>query len=112
LNENLRELTITLSTINDLIILFRMIPNLEILICTVLQSTLNENIEKISSHEFLTMLTLTIKNQIKFKNLQKILIPHIKLQRLSLNAIICDEVELEKCFFLLRFFFFCFLEFE
>jgi hypothetical protein len=99
LNENLRELTITLSTIIDLIILFRILPHLEILTCTVLDSTCNESIDKIQSLGSLTMLTLIIKKSIVFKNLQKILIPHIKLKRLSLNAILCDEVKFDKYFF-------------
>jgi hypothetical protein len=92
-NEHLRELTLTLSTINDLIILFRNITHLEILICTIIDSTCNDSIEKIQSLEFLTILTLTIKKPIGFKNLQKILIPHIKLKHLSLQAVLYDEVE-------------------
>ncbi|CAF3772165.1 unnamed protein product [Rotaria sordida] len=91
LNENLRELTLTLATINDLIILFRSITHLEILTCTVLDSTYNENTDKIQSLDFLTVLTLTIKKSILFKTLQKILIPHNKLKQLSLQAILHDE---------------------
>ena len=92
-NENLRELTITLATINDLIILFRMVSHLEILTCTIIiDSTCNDSIDKIQSLDFLTILTLTIKKPIGFKNLQKILIPHIKLKRLSLQAILYNEV--------------------
>ncbi len=92
-NEHLRELTLTLSTINDLIILFRILTHLEILICTIIDSRCNDSIEKIQSLEFLTILTLTIKKPIGFKNLQKILIPHIKLKHLSLQAVLYDEVE-------------------
>jgi hypothetical protein len=97
-NKNLRELTLTLSTINDLIILFRHVPNLEILICTILHSTCNESIDKISSLQFLTMLTITIQEQITFKHLQKILVPHTKIKRLALKAILCDEVEFKNIF--------------
>jgi Trp operon repressor len=91
-NENLLELTLTLTTINDLIILFRIVPNLEILTCTVLDSISNESIDKIPILYFLRILTLTIKKPIVFKNLQKLLKPHIQLKQLSLKAIICDEV--------------------
>jgi hypothetical protein len=91
-NEYLRELTITLSTINDLIILFRTAPRLEILTCTIIHSTCSESIDKISSLDYLSTLTLTIDKPIVFKNLQKILIPHVKLKRLTLKAILCDEV--------------------
>jgi len=91
-NENLLELTLTLTTINDLIILFRIVPNLEILTCTILDSISNENIDKIPILYFLRILTLTIKKPIVFKNLQKLLKPHIQLKQLSLKAIICDEV--------------------
>ncbi|CAF4008338.1 unnamed protein product [Rotaria sp. Silwood2] len=91
LNENLRELTLTLATINDLIILFRCVPHLEILTCTVLDSTYNENIDKIQSLDFLTILTLNIKTSILFKTLQKILIPHNNLKQVSLQAILHNE---------------------
>ncbi|CAF0778519.1 unnamed protein product [Rotaria sp. Silwood1] len=91
LNENLRELTLTLATIDDLIILFRSLPHLEILTCTVFDSTYNENLDKIQSLDFLTVLTLNIKKSILFKTLQKILIPHIKLKQLSLQAILHDQ---------------------
>lgn len=106
LNENLRELTLTLATINDLIILFRHAPHLEILICTILHNTCNESIDKILSLQFLTMLTITIQEPITFKNLQKILLPHTKIKQLSLQAILCDEVEFENVFFLQKIFLF------
>ncbi len=107
-NENLRELTLTLATINDLIILFQILPHLEILICTVIESTYNENIDKIQSLDFLTMLTLIIQKPIVLKNLQRILIPHTKLKRLSLKAILCDEVK----YFIKIFFLFIYLLFN
>jgi hypothetical protein len=98
LNINLRELTLTLATITDLIILFRMIPHLEIFTCTIIDSTYNERIDKVSSLDCLTMLVLTIQKPIIFKHLQNILIPHTKLKRLSLKAILCDEVDVRNNF--------------
>ncbi|CAF1495744.1 unnamed protein product [Adineta steineri] len=106
INKNLRELTLTLSTTTDLIILFQILPHLEILTCTIINSTYTENIDQIQSLELLTILTLTINQPIEFKILQNILTPHIKLKRLSLRATLLDKnakqeiggLELEKLF--------------
>jgi hypothetical protein len=93
LNENLRELTITLATLNDLLILFRIIPRIEILTCTVLDSTCaGDTIDKVHALELLTNLTLTIQKPILFKHFQKILMSHSKLKRLSLKVMLRDEV--------------------
>lgn len=92
LNENLRELTLTLATVNDLIPLFRHVPRLEILTCTVKDSNSYENFDKIQSLTYLTTLALDIKKPIMFRDLQKLLLPHNKLQHLSLKAIFRDEV--------------------
>ena len=95
-NKNLRELTLTLSTINDLLILFRVVPQLEILTCTIHDSTYNQSTTNIQSLDSLTILTLTIKKPILFKNLRKILMPHNKLKQISLRIILYDEVKLTK----------------
>lgn len=91
-NENLRELNITLSTMNDFVILAQLFPNLEILICTILQSTFNDNTEKISILIFLTILTITIRESIGIHVLKKVLTPHINIRRLSINATITSVI--------------------
>lgn len=93
-NENLRELKITLSTIGDLIRLFQLMPHLEILTCTITDdsSTDNNNYNKVKSLDYLTILTLTIEKPIRFRHLEEILMPHLKLERLSLKAKIFEEV--------------------
>ncbi|CAF3272731.1 unnamed protein product [Rotaria socialis] len=91
LHGNLRELTITLATINDLMSLFRSATHLEILTCTIMDSTANANIDKIQPLDVLKILTLTIRKSMPFKMLEKLLISHSKLERLSLKAILCDE---------------------
>ncbi|CAF5191461.1 unnamed protein product, partial [Rotaria magnacalcarata] len=91
LHENLRELTITLATINDLMSLFQSGTHLEILTCTIMDSTANGNIDKIQPLDVLKILTLTIQKSMPFKILEKLLMPHSKLERLSLKAILRDE---------------------
>ncbi|UJR37480.1 hypothetical protein I4U23_030183 [Adineta vaga] len=90
-NKNLRELTITLTSIKDLLILFQMIPHLEILTCTISADTSVDNIDQIASLNSLTSLTLIINERIEFKTLQNILIPHTKLRHLSLTVILIDK---------------------
>ena len=93
-NKNLRELTITLSTINDLIILFNYLPQLQILKCTIEKTVLDtNNISKIQALNNLTMLTLTIKEAITLDIFQQILTPHINLKKLSLQARFVDKAQ-------------------
>ena len=92
-NENLRELNITVATVEDLFILFKLVPRLENLTCAVLLGTFLSTTEKFTALDNLSTLTLTLEKPIPFENLREILIPHRQLKYLCIRAIVREPVE-------------------
>ena len=92
-NDNLCELTVTLASLTDLLILRRAAPRLEILICTIVGKTVIDHADHIALPDILTTLSLTINEDIEFHTLQTMLSPHAKLRRLTLKATIFDKVD-------------------
>lgn len=92
-NRNLRELTLTLRTVNDLLTLFKLAPGLEILTCTVLTNTALVKTESVARLDCLSTLALTLNEPISFDNLREILIPHRQLKYLRIRATLSEPVK-------------------
>ena len=92
-NRNLCELTITLRTVNDLLILYKLAPRLEILTCTVLTNTDLVKTEIVATLDCLSTLALTLNEPISFANLREILTPHRQLKYLRIRATLSEPVK-------------------
>jgi hypothetical protein len=92
-NRNLRELTITLRTVDDLLTLLKLAPRLEMLTCTVLVNTDLVKTGTVAALNDLSTLTLTLQQPISFANLREILIPHQRLNHLCIRGTLSEPVK-------------------
>ena len=91
-NEILRILKITLKTVDDLFVIYRLFPKLENLSCDICDHTSKSVVDLTVSSTCLTDLTLIIEKSITLKLMEKILSPHQQLRSLIFKALLIDEV--------------------